>query len=99
MNRFNLVALYVRVSTDKQVTEGYSLEAQETVLRDKAISDGKVVYKVYSAALWVIFVKYTFIAKNIAANNLAWLCFLPATQHAILSYGVSLVLCKAPNDA
>lgn len=50
MNRFNLVALYVRVSTDKQVTEGYSLEAQETVLRDKAISDGKVVYKVYSDA-------------------------------------------------
>lgn len=50
MNRFNLAALYVRVSTDKQVTEGYSLEAQETVLRDKAISDGKVVYKVYSDA-------------------------------------------------
>lgn len=49
-NRSNLAALYVRVSTDKQVTEGYSLEAQETVLRDKAISDGKVVYKVYSDA-------------------------------------------------
>lgn len=50
MDRSKVVALYVRVSTEKQAEGGYSLEAQENVLRDKVISQGKAVYKVYRDA-------------------------------------------------
>lgn len=50
MEKSKVAALYVRVSTEKQVDHGYSLEAQENVLRDKAISQGKIVSKVYKDA-------------------------------------------------
>lgn len=48
MDKAQLVAIYVRVSSDKQVEEGYSLEAQEKVLRDYILQQGKTVFKVYS---------------------------------------------------
>ena len=47
MDKTQLVALYVRVSSSKQVEEGYSLEAQEKVLRDEVLRQGKIVFKVY----------------------------------------------------
>lgn len=40
------VAIYIRVSTDKQV-DGFSLEGQEAVIRKDIISHGETVYKVY----------------------------------------------------
>lgn len=40
------VAIYIRVSTDKQV-DGFSLEGQEAVIRKDIILRGKTVYKVY----------------------------------------------------
>lgn len=47
MEREKYVALYVRVSTSKQADEGYSIEAQEQVLRSEAKKRGLRVYKVY----------------------------------------------------
>lgn len=49
MHREHQVALYVRVSSEAQV-DGYSLEAQEAVLRNDAKQRGKLVYKVYRDA-------------------------------------------------
>ena len=49
MHREHQVALYVRVSSETQV-DGYSLEAQEAVLRNDAKQRGKLVYKVYQDA-------------------------------------------------
>ena len=40
------VAIYIRVSTDKQV-DGFSLEGQEAVIRKDISLHGKTVYKVY----------------------------------------------------
>lgn len=50
MHAANQVALYLRVSTQDQVEAGYSLEAQETVLRDDVKRRGKFIYKVYTDA-------------------------------------------------
>ena len=47
MDKAQLVAIYVRVSSTKQVEEGYSLDAQERVLRDYFLQQGKTVFKVY----------------------------------------------------
>ncbi len=41
-------AIYIRVSTDEQAKEGYSLEAQEERLREIAKSNSWSVYKIYS---------------------------------------------------
>jgi site-specific DNA recombinase len=41
------VAIYLRVSTEDQVREGYSLEVQEEYLRDYAKREQHEVYKVY----------------------------------------------------
>lgn len=49
MQKGQQVAIYVRVSTDKQV-DGFSLEGQEAVIRKDAILHGKTIYKVYSDA-------------------------------------------------
>ena len=40
-------ALYVRVSTEEQAAEGYSLEAQKSVLTDYCLAEGWDVQKVY----------------------------------------------------
>ena len=40
-------ALYVRVSTEEQASEGYSLEAQRSVLEDYCLAEGWDVYRVY----------------------------------------------------
>ena len=50
MDKTKIVALYVRVSTERQAEDGYTLEAQEKVLRGKVIDQGKVVFKVYKDA-------------------------------------------------
>ena len=41
-------ALYLRVSTEDQVREGYSLEVQRETLEAFAKREGLEVYKVYS---------------------------------------------------
>jgi site-specific DNA recombinase len=46
MTQEDYVALYLRVSSEQQA-EGYSLEAQEAVLRQEAHKRGKLVYQVY----------------------------------------------------
>lgn len=50
MEKTKIAALYVRVSTERQAEGGYTLEAQEKVLREKVIAQGKVVFKVYKDA-------------------------------------------------
>lgn len=50
MDKTKIVALYVRVSTERQAEDGYTLEAQEKVLRGKVIDQEKVVFKVYKDA-------------------------------------------------
>ena len=40
-------ALYVRVSTDEQAAEGYSLDAQRSILEDHCLADGLDVFRVY----------------------------------------------------
>lgn len=50
MDKSKLVAIYVRVSLSKQAEKGYSLEAQEKVLRDEIARQGKLVFKVYKDA-------------------------------------------------
>lgn len=42
------VAIYIRVSTEEQAREGYSLPAQERALRDYASNNGYEVFKVYA---------------------------------------------------
>ncbi len=42
-----VAAIYTRVSTDEQKNHGYSLEAQESILREYAIKKGYEVYDVY----------------------------------------------------
>ncbi len=49
MDGNNAVAIYVRVSTEQQV-DGFSLEAQEEVLRQDVKRRGKWVYQVYKDA-------------------------------------------------
>lgn len=43
-----LAALYIRVSTTEQAQHGYSLEAQESLLRSYASQNGMVVYDLYA---------------------------------------------------
>ena len=43
-----IAALYVRVSTTDQAQHGYSLEAQESLLRSYAAQNGMVVYDLYA---------------------------------------------------
>ncbi len=43
----NKVAIYVRVSTDEQAKEGYSLSAQENVLVNYCKSKNYTIYKIY----------------------------------------------------
>lgn len=50
MDKSKYVAIYVRVSSSRQVEDGYSLEAQEKVLRDYVSKQGKKVFKIYSDA-------------------------------------------------
>jgi site-specific DNA recombinase len=40
-------AVYVRVSTDEQATEGYSLEAQKDILKDYCIAQDFEIYEIY----------------------------------------------------
>ena len=42
------VAIYIRVSTKKQVEEGYSLDAQIDILKKFCESNGYILYKVYA---------------------------------------------------
>lgn len=42
------VALYIRVSTEEQRNEGFSLKAQEDILRDYSARNGFEVYDIYS---------------------------------------------------
>lgn len=50
MEAEQLVAIYIRVSSDKQAQEGYSLKAQETVLRQEAVKQNKEVFRIYCDA-------------------------------------------------
>lgn len=43
-----IAALYIRVSTSEQAQHGYSLEAQESLLRSYAAQNGMVVYDLYA---------------------------------------------------
>ena len=43
-----IAALYIRVSTTDQAQHGYSLEAQESLLRSYAAQNGMVVYDLYA---------------------------------------------------
>ena len=43
-----IAALYIRVSTAEQAQHGYSLEAQESLLRSYAAQNGMVVYDLYA---------------------------------------------------
>ena len=40
-------AIYVRVSTDEQAAEGYSIDAQKMILEDYCIAEGWDVTEVY----------------------------------------------------
>jgi Site-specific recombinases, DNA invertase Pin homologs len=40
-------AIYVRVSTDEQSTEGYSLDAQKAILADYCIAEGWEIFDIY----------------------------------------------------
>lgn len=42
------VAIYIRVSTKKQVEEGYSLDAQKERLEKLAETNGYIIYKIYA---------------------------------------------------
>jgi len=42
-----LAALYVRVSTEEQAEEGYSLDAQKSILKDYCISEDLEIYEIY----------------------------------------------------
>lgn len=42
------VAIYIRVSTKKQVEEGYSLDAQKEKLEKLCETNGYIIYKIYS---------------------------------------------------
>lgn len=42
-----LVAVYIRVSTEEQASEGYSLDAQRSMLEDYCIAEGWDVFSVY----------------------------------------------------
>ena len=42
------VAIYIRVSTMKQVEEGYSLDAQKERLEKLCETNGYIIYKIYS---------------------------------------------------
>ena len=42
------VAIYLRVSTEDQVKEGYSLEVQREYLESFAVREGYEIFKVYS---------------------------------------------------
>jgi site-specific DNA recombinase len=44
----NKVAIYIRVSTKKQVEEGYSLDAQRERLEKMCETNGYIIYKVYA---------------------------------------------------
>ena len=46
--RMHKVAIYIRVSTKKQVEEGYSLDAQKERLIKLCETNGYIVYKVYA---------------------------------------------------
>lgn len=48
MNKKIKVAIYIRVSTKRQVEEGYSLEAQKERLIKLCETNGYIVYKVYA---------------------------------------------------
>lgn len=48
MNKKIKVAIYIRVSTKKQVEEGYSLDAQKERLVKLCENNGYIVYKVYA---------------------------------------------------
>ena len=50
MDKSKLVALYVRVSTSKQVEHGYSLEAQEKVLKEEVLHRDLRIFRIYSDA-------------------------------------------------
>ena len=43
-----ICAIYCRVSTAEQAQHGYSLEAQESLLRSYAAQNGMVVYDLYA---------------------------------------------------
>ena len=43
----NKISIYIRVSTEDQAREGYSLEVQRGYLEDFAKREGYEVYKVY----------------------------------------------------
>lgn len=48
MNKKIIVAIYIRVSTKKQVDEGYSLDAQLDSLNKFCENNGYIIYKVYA---------------------------------------------------
>ena len=48
MSKKIIVAIYIRVSTKKQVEEGYSLDAQLEILQKFCESNGYILYKVYA---------------------------------------------------
>lgn len=48
MKRKTIVALYIRVSTQEQAREGYSIEEQKERLEKYADAHGWIIYKVYS---------------------------------------------------
>lgn len=48
MSRENRAAIYIRVSTERQAEEGFSLEAQQSILTDVLERKGLQLYRVYS---------------------------------------------------
>lgn len=48
MKKKIIVAIYIRVSTKKQVEEGYSLDAQLDILQKFCENNGYILYKVYA---------------------------------------------------
>jgi site-specific DNA recombinase len=47
MNRAKIIAIYVRVSTEEQALEGYSIDAQTETLSKYCKDNGKIIHKVY----------------------------------------------------
>jgi len=47
MNERLRIAIYIRVSTEDQVKEGYSLEVQREYLESFALREGYEVFEVY----------------------------------------------------
>ena len=61
-------ALYVRVSTDEQAAEGYSLDAQKNILEDHCLAEGLDVASIYDPGTFWSYSRWT-VSTGTAATS------------------------------